>query len=119
MECVPDEILGDPEQRGSPADGPCSKKVRRMVFPHSERSALEEPFGLAGRTGRDTLSLATQGNAGLDEASDMKLRQLKAYSVPRLGRAGDVAAAVAWLTSDNGSWVTGQTIPINGGYAAS
>jgi NAD(P)-dependent dehydrogenase (short-subunit alcohol dehydrogenase family) len=87
--------------------------------PHSERSALEEPFGLAGRTGRDTLSLATQGNAGLDEASDMKLRQLKAYSVPRLGRAGDVAAALAWLTSDNGSWVTGQTIPINGGYAAS
>jgi NAD(P)-dependent dehydrogenase (short-subunit alcohol dehydrogenase family) len=69
--------------------------------------------------GRDTLSLATQGNAGLDEASDMKLRQLKAYSVPRLGRAGDVAAALAWLTSDNGSWVTGQTIPINGGYAAS
>jgi hypothetical protein len=44
MECVPDEILGDPEQRGSLADGPCSKKVRRMVFPHSERSALEEPL---------------------------------------------------------------------------
>jgi 2-hydroxycyclohexanecarboxyl-CoA dehydrogenase len=67
----------------------------------------------------NTLSLATQNNAGLDEKSDMKLRQLKSYAVPRLGEAGDVAAAIAWLTSDDGSWVTGQTIPINGGYATS
>jgi 3-oxoacyl-[acyl-carrier protein] reductase len=79
---------------------------------------------LAKEVGRDgitcnTLSLATQNNAGLDEASDMRLRQLKAYSVPRLGRARDVAAAVAWLASDDGSWVTGQTIPVNGGYASS
>jgi 3-oxoacyl-[acyl-carrier protein] reductase len=79
---------------------------------------------LAKEVGRNgitcnTLSLATQGNAGTDEASDMRLRQLRAYSVPRLGEAGDVAAAIAWLTSDSGSWVTGQTIPVNGGYASS
>ena len=49
----------------------------------------------------------------------MRLRQLKAYSIPRLGKASDVAAAIAWLTSDDGSWVTGQTIPVNGGYASS
>ena len=79
---------------------------------------------LAKEVGRNgitcnTLSLATQDNAGLDEASDMRLRQLKAYSIPRLGAASDVAAAIAWLTSDNGSWVTGQTTPVNGGYASS
>jgi 3-oxoacyl-[acyl-carrier protein] reductase len=79
---------------------------------------------LAKEVGRNgitcnTLSLATQGNAGTDEASDMRLRQLRAYSVPRLGAASDVAAAIAWLTSDSGSWVTGQTIPVNGGYASS
>jgi NAD(P)-dependent dehydrogenase (short-subunit alcohol dehydrogenase family) len=45
--------------------------------------------------------------------------QLRAYSLPRLGRADDVAAAIAWLTSDDGFWVTGQTIPVNGGYASS
>jgi 3-oxoacyl-[acyl-carrier protein] reductase len=67
----------------------------------------------------NTLSLATQDNAGLSEASEMRLRQLRAYSIPRLGAASDVAAAIAWLTSDDGSWVTGQTIPINGGYATS
>jgi 2-hydroxycyclohexanecarboxyl-CoA dehydrogenase len=80
--------------------------------------SLAKEVGRSGIT-CNTLSLATQDNAGLDEASDMRLRQLKAYSIPRLGAASDVAAAIAWLTSDNGSWVTGQTIPVNGGYASS
>lgn len=67
----------------------------------------------------NSLSLATQSNAGMDEGSDMVLKQLRAYAVPRLGKGSDVAAAVAWLVSDEASWVTGQTIPVNGGYATS
>lgn len=67
----------------------------------------------------NSLSPATQSNAGFDENSDMTLRQLKAYQIPRLGKGSDLAAAIAWLTSEGGSWVTGQTIPINGGYATS
>jgi NAD(P)-dependent dehydrogenase (short-subunit alcohol dehydrogenase family) len=67
----------------------------------------------------NSLSLATQGNAGVDEQSDMTLRRLKNYAIPRLGSGSDVAAAIAWLTSEQGSWVTGQTIPVNGGYATS
>jgi NAD(P)-dependent dehydrogenase (short-subunit alcohol dehydrogenase family) len=30
-----------------------------------------------------------------------------------------VAAAIVWLASDDGAWITGQTIPINGGYRTS
>ena len=67
----------------------------------------------------NSLSLATQRNASLEDATDMTLGQLKAYAIPRLGRASDVAAAIAWLTSDDAAWVTGQTIPINGGYQTS
>jgi NAD(P)-dependent dehydrogenase (short-subunit alcohol dehydrogenase family) len=67
----------------------------------------------------NSLSLATQRNASLDNATDMTLGQLNAYIVPRLGRAADVAAAIVWLTSDDAAWVTGQTIPINGGYQTS
>ena len=67
----------------------------------------------------NSLSLATQNNAGADEESGMALKQLRSYLVPRLGKASDVAAAVAWLVSDDASWVTGQTIPVNGGYATS
>lgn len=97
---------------------------RLAVYAASKGAGPAFMRSLAKEVGRNgitcnTLSLATQNNAGLDEASDMRLRQLKAYSIPRLGRAGDVAAAIAWLTSDDGSWVTGQTIPVNGGYASS
>jgi 2-hydroxycyclohexanecarboxyl-CoA dehydrogenase len=67
----------------------------------------------------NSLSLATQRNASLEDADEMTLGQLGAYVIPRLGRASDVAAAIVWLTSDEGAWVTGQTIPINGGYQTS
>ena len=80
--------------------------------------SLAKEVGRSGIT-CNSLSLATQNNAGVDEGSDMALKQLRAYAVPRLGKASDVAAAVAWLVSDDASWVTGQTIPVNGGYATS
>jgi NAD(P)-dependent dehydrogenase (short-subunit alcohol dehydrogenase family) len=80
--------------------------------------SLAKEVGRSGVT-CNSLSLATQNNAGMDEESGMALKQLRAYAVPRLGKASDVAAAVAWLVSDDASWVTGQTIPVNGGYATS
>lgn len=80
--------------------------------------SLAKELGRSGIT-CNSLSLATQNNAGMDEGSEMRLKQLRAYAIPRLGRASDVAAAVAWLVGEDGSWVTGQTIPVNGGYATS
>ncbi len=80
--------------------------------------SLAKEVGRQGVT-CNTISLATQNNAGIDEGSDMALKQLRAYAVPRLGQAGDVAAAVGWLVGHDASWVTGQTIPVNGGYATS
>jgi 3-oxoacyl-[acyl-carrier protein] reductase len=35
----------------------------------------------------------------------------------RLGTAADVAAAVAFLASDEAQYVTGQTLHVNGGMA--
>jgi NAD(P)-dependent dehydrogenase (short-subunit alcohol dehydrogenase family) len=37
----------------------------------------------------------------------------------RLGRPSDVAAAVCYLASDAAEWVTGQTLPVNGGHLTS
>jgi NAD(P)-dependent dehydrogenase (short-subunit alcohol dehydrogenase family) len=58
----------------------------------------------------NTLSLGTIEREGMT---------LSARAVPRgrHGRPEDVAAAVVWLASDEADWVTGQTIPVNGGVA--
>jgi NAD(P)-dependent dehydrogenase (short-subunit alcohol dehydrogenase family) len=40
---------------------------------------------------------------------------VKDYPLGRLGDPSDVAAAVAFLASDDASWITGQTVTIDGG----
>ncbi len=35
---------------------------------------------------------------------------------PRLGTVNDVAAAVAFLASDDAAWITGAALPVDGGY---
>ncbi len=51
----------------------------------------------------------------LGEAQRAKLGQ--AIPLGRLGRPADVAAAVAYLASDEAGWVTGATLHVNGGMA--
>jgi 3-oxoacyl-[acyl-carrier protein] reductase len=42
--------------------------------------------------------------------------RLRSYIIRRRGRPDEVAALVTFLASDFGAWITGQTIPLNGGY---
>ncbi len=45
-------------------------------------------------------------------------RSLAMHALERLGRPADVAAAAAWLLDpDEASWVTGQTVSVDGGLA--
>ena len=48
---------------------------------------------------------------------DMKDWMLKGARSPRHGRPGDIAAAAAFLLSDDGEWVNGQTWRVNGGVS--
>ncbi len=51
--------------------------------------------------------------------SDHAKKQLSQYTIRRYGKSTDVAALVTFLCSDAASWITGQTYPLNGGYAPS
>lgn len=70
------------------------------------------------RTGvtANSLALGLLWNALPDDAPDDAVSSM-ARSIPvgRLGRPEDVAAAVVYLVSEEASWVTGQTLNLNGG----
>ncbi len=54
----------------------------------------------------------------IDELSeDQKLALLERVPAARLGKADEIAGAVAYLASDEAAYVTGATIHVNGGMA--
>jgi len=59
--------------------------------------------------------IATAMTDALDE--NVKARLLKNIPCGRFGSGEDVAAAVAYLASDEASYVTGETLHVNGGMA--
>ncbi|MGH8791965.1 MAG: SDR family oxidoreductase, partial [Stackebrandtia sp.] len=48
-----------------------------------------------------------------------RMRQLeRLYPAGRVGEPEDIAAAVAFLASDDADWITGVTLPVDGGFLA-
>ena len=60
------------------------------------------------------LTPMTAGAAGAEGRDESKA--LRQYTIRRRGLPEDVAPMVALLSSPLSSWITGQTIPVNGGY---
>jgi NAD(P)-dependent dehydrogenase (short-subunit alcohol dehydrogenase family) len=61
-------------------------------------------------------SIDTDINRSLKEDPKMLDRVIKLTPLRRLGKAEEVAAVVAFLVSDQASFVTGQIIRVSGGY---
>ncbi|RGP39530.1 3-oxoacyl-[acyl-carrier-protein] reductase [Altererythrobacter insulae] len=57
----------------------------------------------------NALSLGAMNNHGYDDIA------AKVTAVGRAGTPEDVGAAAAYLVSNEASWMTGQTIALNGG----
>ena len=96
----------------------------QVVYAAAKAGAAGFSRALAKEVGRrgitcNCVALGSIANPRSSRDPDLLARQLKFYPVGRLGEPMDVAAAVAWLASEQASWVTGQTIPVNGGYSTS
>ena len=48
---------------------------------------------------------------------ELEKKWLSMYIIKRLGEVVDVASMIVFLCSDRCSWITGQTISINGGFS--
>ena len=59
---------------------------------------------------------ASRMTAGTIANPDWSAPTLARTPLGRLGEPGDIAGAVLFLTSPAASWITGQTLPIDGGY---
>ena len=80
--------------------------------------SLAKEVGSAGVT-CNSISLGSIANPLHQPDAERLAKMNKLYATRRRGTPEDIAPAVLLLVSDEGSWITGQTIPVNGGYATS
>jgi 3-oxoacyl-[acyl-carrier protein] reductase len=62
-------------------------------------------------------AMRTPATEAITEQDEAVKRLLRSYVIRRLGEPDDAANLVLFLASDAASWITGQTYPVNGGYA--
>lgn len=59
---------------------------------------------------------ATEANDGMVADEDIAAHLARRTSLGRWGQPGEIAGAVAFLASDEASYITGQTLAVDGGY---
>ncbi len=106
--------------------------ARNAVYAGAKAAAAGFTRSIATENGRhnitaNNISLATMNSLPpgerpqLDEEQAARFAEatkqaLRSYVIRRRGEPEDVAGMVTYLVSPMASWVTGQTIPVNGGY---
>ncbi len=104
------------------SDGAFSAVPNLSASNSSKSAALELTRHVAARWGKDGIrcNAVSPGFVLTDSLlanipAQVVEGALQRTSSPRLGRPGDIAAAVAFLMSDDGAWVNGHVLHVNGG----
>jgi 3-oxoacyl-[acyl-carrier protein] reductase len=81
--------------------------------------AIAKSAGSAGVTANCVAlsAMRTPATDGVTADEAILKRILRSYAIRRLGEPDDAANMALFLASDAASWITGQTYPVNGGYA--
>lgn len=92
------------------------------VYGGAKAGAAAVMRSLAVEYGRDgiTANAVALGTLRYEHHGEMpdeqQQRMLRPYAIKRLGRPSDPVGMVLLLASDAGEWITGQVLPVNGGY---
>ncbi len=63
-----------------------------------------------------SLGLVQTAHSDADFLAKNMEKIVKAYPLRRIGTPDDIAPTVAFLASENASWITGQVLSVNGGF---
>ena len=66
---------------------------------------------------RNTREAKMRADMGEDKYARRQKTVLKMYPTGRLGEPVDIASAITFLVSKQASWITGQVLSVNGGFA--
>ena len=101
--------------------------VRRTTYGAAKGALIALTRGWAAELGADHITVNAVGPGAIDTTllrdnfpvgSEAEARYLKMIPMGRIGHPAEVAAVIAFLCSEEASYVTGQVIYIDGGYSA-
>jgi NAD(P)-dependent dehydrogenase (short-subunit alcohol dehydrogenase family) len=93
------------------------------IYAASKGGVIALTKSLAKNLGRDQVTVNAVAPAFVHSpmtsylTPELEQKWLKMYVLKRLGETKDIASMIVFLCSDRCSWITGQTISVNGGFS--
>ena len=94
-----------------------SKAIAKEVGRHGITLNVVCPGFVPGRPETSGSASVWAGDQGAQFSAETLEKVARSYPLRRLGTPEDIAPAVLFLASDHASYITGQTLSVNGGYS--